>query len=655
MTSPTRTILSPTATRITTIIQNTTVISPRTIPARSQLEESISTLQRSCHCLNRQTSLNGSIISTSFQTDEQERVQKKTFTKWVNIYLSLHEPTYYINDLFEDFRDGTKLIALLEVLSGQTLPIERGKKRAHCLSNVDNALKYLESRKIKLVNIRPIDVVDGKPMTILGLIWMLILCYQIEDSSMFDESSKDNRSKAKEALLEWVRKKTSGYYSSSESLRQIDGLDVRDFTSSWRDGLAFNALIHAIRPDLVDLRRVTRMDVRERLENAFDVAEQQLGVPRLIDAEDVDVVKPDEKSIMTYIAQFSRRYPDLPFGSINKEHGELLRWVADARQRLTLILEAPIQDIQAEYKEYVKQQKEFIEKQKQWKAFERKESKSPNFPGEKLKELKDFFDDIALRMNRWRFKLDTNLPGELGQIADWINTAEEVLSRGINFDRLKSSPEENIQRFNQLNEEHAAIFTDKEAMLRTFQRIKRDPSIINKQISYEHLTNLNERLDIIMNASEERGRYLEFEELHWKVQKLFVQLEFFIMELNKKQGDINQTEKLYNEYHRKIYDEKLHINIESLLPELTRRAQHYSQLGKKDDHISREFNAYCENIRKTMKNFNIDLKTKENMLQETINNWKIYHNLYDSLEKWLNEGEHVLRRSSDEKLVSVLK
>ena len=68
-------------------------------------------------------------------------------------------------------------------------------------------------------------------------------------------------------------------------IRQIDGLDVRDFTSSWRDGLAFNALIHAIRPDLVDLRRVTRMDVRERLENAFTVAEHHLGIPRLIDAE----------------------------------------------------------------------------------------------------------------------------------------------------------------------------------------------------------------------------------------------------------------------------------------------------------------------------------------------------------------------------------
>ena len=73
---------------------------------------------------------------------------------------------------------------------------------------------------------------------------------------------------------------------------------------------------------------------------------------------------------MTYIAQFSRRYPDLvdlllffevyltnflfasiqPFGSINKEHGELLRWLADTRQRLTHVIEAPLTDIQIEYK-----------------------------------------------------------------------------------------------------------------------------------------------------------------------------------------------------------------------------------------------------------------------------------------------------------------
>jgi hypothetical protein len=67
-------------------------------------------------------------------------------------------------------------------------------------------------------------------------------------------------------------------------------LDVRDFTSNWRDGLAFNALIHSIRPDLIDLRRVARMDVRERLENAFSIAQDHLGIPRLIDAEGLSLL-----------------------------------------------------------------------------------------------------------------------------------------------------------------------------------------------------------------------------------------------------------------------------------------------------------------------------------------------------------------------------
>lgn len=51
-----------------------------------------------------------------------------------------------------------------------------------------------------------------------------------------------------------------------------------------------------------------------------------------------------------------------------------------------------------------------------------------------------------------------------------------------------------------------------------------------------------------MHTSDERGRYLDFEQTHWKVQVYFTQLEYFIQVLDRKQGDLYQTEKLYNEY-----------------------------------------------------------------------------------------------------------
>lgn len=78
-------------------------------------------------------------------------------------------------------RDGTKLIALLEVLSGEKLPVEKGRvlRRPHFLSNANTALQFLASKRIKLVNINPADLVDGRPPVVLGLIWTIILYFQV--------------------------------------------------------------------------------------------------------------------------------------------------------------------------------------------------------------------------------------------------------------------------------------------------------------------------------------------------------------------------------------------------------------------------------------------------------------------------------------------
>ncbi|GAB6022320.1 Microtubule-actin cross-linking factor 1, isoforms 1/2/3/5 [Chamberlinius hualienensis] len=109
--------------------------------------------------------------------DERDATQKKTFTKWVNKHLK--KAGRHVNDLFEDLRDGHNLISLLEVLSGEQLPRERGKLRFHKLHNAQIALEFLKHHQIKVVNIRPEDIVDGNPKLTLGLIWIIILYFQI--------------------------------------------------------------------------------------------------------------------------------------------------------------------------------------------------------------------------------------------------------------------------------------------------------------------------------------------------------------------------------------------------------------------------------------------------------------------------------------------
>ncbi|XP_016373037.1 microtubule-actin cross-linking factor 1-like [Sinocyclocheilus rhinocerous] len=80
--------------------------------------------------------------------DERDRVQKKTFTKWINQHLL--KVRKHVNDLYEDLRDGHNLISLLEVLSGETLPREKGRMRFHRLQNVQIALDFLKRRQIVL-------------------------------------------------------------------------------------------------------------------------------------------------------------------------------------------------------------------------------------------------------------------------------------------------------------------------------------------------------------------------------------------------------------------------------------------------------------------------------------------------------------------------
>ncbi|XP_054239835.1 dystonin isoform X1 [Indicator indicator] len=277
--------------------------------------------------------------------DERDKVQKKTFTKWINQHLM--KVRKHVNDLYEDLRDGHNLISLLEVLSGDTLPRERdflktlrlvssteacaneqhedvededkgprekGRMRFHRLQNVQIALDYLKKRQVKLVNIRNDDITDGNPKLTLGLIWTIILHFQISDIHVTGESEDMS---AKERLLLWSQQTTEGYA----------GIRCENFTTCWRDGRLFNAIIHKYRPDLIDMNTVAVQSNHANLEHAFFVAEK-LGVARLLDPEDVDVSSPDEKSVITYVSSLYDAFPKVPEGGEGISANDVeVKWV----------------------------------------------------------------------------------------------------------------------------------------------------------------------------------------------------------------------------------------------------------------------------------------------------------------------------------------
>ncbi|XP_030670113.1 spectrin beta chain, non-erythrocytic 5 isoform X2 [Nomascus leucogenys] len=276
------------------------------------------------------------------------QMQEKTFTKWINNVFQCGQMGIKIRNLYTELADGIHLLRLLELISGEALPPpSRGRLRVHFLENSSRALAFLRA-KVPIPLIGPENIVDGDQTLILGLIWVIILRFQISHISLDKEEFGASAAllSTKEALLVWCQRKTASYTN----------VNITDFSRSWRDGLGFNALIHTHRPDLLDYGSLRPDCPLHNLTFAFLVAEQELGIAQLLDPEDVAAAQPDERSIMTYVSLYYHYFSRLHQGQTVQRRltkillqlqetellqtqyeqlvADLLRWIAEKQAQL---------------------------------------------------------------------------------------------------------------------------------------------------------------------------------------------------------------------------------------------------------------------------------------------------------------------------------
>uniref|UniRef100_A0A8D1N691 F-actin cross-linking protein n=1 Tax=Sus scrofa TaxID=9823 RepID=A0A8D1N691_PIG len=204
-----------------------------------------------------------------------EKQQRKTFTAWCNSHL--RKAGTQIENIEEDFRNGLKLMLLLEVISGERLPKpDRGKMRFHKIANVNKALDYIASKGVKLVSIGAEEIVDGNVKMTLGMIWTIILRFAIQDISVEETS-------AKEGLLLWCQRKTAPYRN----------VNIQNFhTSPIQNYFKKLVLLFLMQDDPIG-----------NINLAMEIAEKHLDIPKMLDAEDlVYTARPDERAIMTYVS-----------------------------------------------------------------------------------------------------------------------------------------------------------------------------------------------------------------------------------------------------------------------------------------------------------------------------------------------------------------
>ncbi|KAM7110204.1 F-actin-monooxygenase MICAL2 isoform 11-T14 [Ciconia maguari] len=117
-------------------------------------------------------------------------------------------------------------------------------------------------------------------------------------------------------LLTWCQKQTEGYRN----------VNVTDLTTSWKSGLALCAIIHRFRPDLIDFDALNEEDVVKNNQLAFDVAEQEFGIPPVTTAKEVGSAgEPDKLSMVMYLSKFYELFRGTPLRAVDagdKQNGE---------------------------------------------------------------------------------------------------------------------------------------------------------------------------------------------------------------------------------------------------------------------------------------------------------------------------------------------
>lgn len=126
---------------------------------------------------------------------------------------------------------------------------------------------------MKLVGLSSECIVDGNKKLTLGLIWSIIMKFQVD--RLKGSLSELHQSNLERTLLDWCQQNTKNY----------PGVEVKNFTTSWSDGLAFNALLHQWHPHLINFEEIAREPVVVCLDHAFEFAQNNLGIERFLDPE----------------------------------------------------------------------------------------------------------------------------------------------------------------------------------------------------------------------------------------------------------------------------------------------------------------------------------------------------------------------------------
>ena len=390
---------------------------------------------------------------------------------------------------------------------------------------------------------------------------------------------RKNPTKTADDLLDWAKAMLSSY----------SNVKVTNFTTSWRNGLAFCALLHSFYPDLIPYDALTSHDIKHNCKLAFEAGEK-LGIPRVIEPESMVIKRiPDKLAVITYLHQLrsamgreetnllyekSKEEQKIPGTGVRKSFSEghislfsLSATNDTEKSDLATIEENPGVDIKPEkVREYQTRAKTLIEKAR---------SESRDSDPEEAEELNNEPSQAGLKSSPpkvvMRQRSSTAKSKKDNRISYFDNEMQMLDSEQVEIDkqaaildkRLRETSEDDQVLYDALLQQWFTLVNKKNALLRRQMQL----NILKKEDNLEKkLGMLQEELRNLSEIEENRKTDSDREREELLLQEL-------VLVVNKRNELVMQRD----EEERILHEE------EQLDEEITMPENNHLRINKRDD------------------------------------------------------------------------
>lgn len=218
-------------------------------------------------------------------------IQIKGLSSWVNSYLRPANVPL-IKDLQKDLQDGIILNQFLSIVSGTKINYDHNPQmKIHKINNLSIAVNFAqENLKVRLIGISAEDIERGDIKLILGFIYTTFRTVRISKiSTQLGET--DKKKNEAQQLIAWMNTlvEKEPYEMHLETFKD----------DQFKNGKAFGALLHAYNNELFDFENMGN-NTEENLKKIFEIYEEKLGIPQLLDVSDVMNGTVDERAMTLY-------------------------------------------------------------------------------------------------------------------------------------------------------------------------------------------------------------------------------------------------------------------------------------------------------------------------------------------------------------------